>query len=381
MRGEAWEYAAVFVGSLLCSLVLTPLVLRLAIRRQILDHPGDHKVHESPVPYLGGLAMVGALSAAVLAASLLSPPESGMTELVTVMGIAIALSVVGLVDDLRNLGPWVRLAAEIGAGFGVWQAGAGVELFGNGAVDCIVTIVWVVGMTNAFNLLDNMDGLSAGIAVIAAGSFFVIAEVNGQFLVAALCAALAGGAVGFLRHNFHPARIYMGDAGSLYLGFVLAYLGLKLRFDAPDDVTFLVPILVLAVPILDTTLVTVCRLLNGRSPFQGGQDHISHRLVRVGLPIRAAVGVLYGAAISLGVVALVVSRGDRTTAYLLAGLALAQGLVVGVLLARVPVYRTVAAPVPAPAPGATAAGDAGPAPENAVATVFGPVRSSRRAAG
>jgi UDP-GlcNAc:undecaprenyl-phosphate GlcNAc-1-phosphate transferase len=196
----------------------------------------------------------------------------------------------------------------------------------------------VVGITNAFNLLDNMDGLSAGVAAIAAGSCFVIAVVNGQFLVGGLSAALAGCALGFLRHNFHPARIYMGDAGSLYLGFLLAYLALKLRFDSPEDVTFVVPILVLGVPILDTTLVTVSRLVNRRSPFQGGRDHLSHRLVRLGLPVRGAVGAIYVAAASSGVLALVVSRVDHTWAYVLTGLAGGIAAIAGVTLGRVSVY-------------------------------------------
>jgi len=166
----------------------------------------------------------------------------------------------------------------------------------------------------------------------------VIAAANDQFLVAGLAAATAGCAVGFLRHNFHPARIYMGDCGSLFLGFMLAYLGLKLRFPGPTDVTFLVPILVLGVAILDTTLVTVCRLLRRRSPFQGGRDHVSHRLVAVGIPVPAAVSLIYGAAASLAVVALVVSRIGRAPAYWLAGLVGALALFLGVLLARVPVY-------------------------------------------
>src|SRR6185295_8402540 len=157
-------------------------------------------------------------------------------------GVAIGLAFVGLLDDLRQLNPWVRLVAEIGAGVAVWVVGAGVDLWGPSLTDALVTVVWVVGITNAFNLLDNMDGLSSGVAAIAAGSIFVIAASNGQFLVAALSIGLAGCALGFLRHNFHPATIYMGDAGALFLGFVLAYLGLKLRFDGPVDATFLVPI-------------------------------------------------------------------------------------------------------------------------------------------
>ena len=139
-----------------------------------------------------------------------------------------------MLDDLRGLSPVGAIVAEVAAGLAVWGVGAGVDLFGPGVTDAVVTVVWVVGITNAFNLLDNMDGLSSGVAAIAAGSIFVIAASNGQFLVAALSIGLAGCALGFLRHNFHPATIYMGDAGALFLGFVLAYLGLKLRFDAPD---------------------------------------------------------------------------------------------------------------------------------------------------
>lgn len=338
MTGEAWEYAAVFVASLLIALVVTPLMLRLAVRREIFDHPTDSKSHKSPVPYLGGLAMVAALSIAVLVAALVRPPESGAGELAAVVGMGLVLSLVGLADDLWGLGPVPRVLVEIGAGAGIWAVDAGVELTGSDVGDLVLTIIWVVGITNAFNLLDNMDGLSSGVAALAAGSCFVIAVANGQFLIGGLSAALGGCALGFLRHNFPPARIYMGDAGSLYLGFLLAYCSIKLRFDAPEDVTFLVPILVLGVPILDTTLVTVTRLLHRRNPLQGGQDHISHRLVRLGLPVRGAVGTIYVAAASVGIVALVVSRVDRTSAYLLAGLVAAVGVVVGVALAYVPVY-------------------------------------------
>jgi UDP-GlcNAc:undecaprenyl-phosphate/decaprenyl-phosphate GlcNAc-1-phosphate transferase len=342
VTGGGWQYLAVFAVSAAFSLVLTPLVLRFALSRAVLDHPGGHKSHTDPVPYLGGLAIVGAFALTVGVAALVRPPVSGRGELFAVLGLAVLLATVGLLDDLRGLSPAVRLVVEVAAGFVLWKIGAGVDLFGPGATDALVTIVWVVGITNAFNLLDNMDGLSAGVAAIAAGSIFVIAQVEGQFLVAALAAALAGCALGFLRHNFHPARIYMGDAGSLYLGFVLAYLGLKLRFSAPDDITFLVPVLVLGVPILDTTLVTITRLQHGRSPFQGGRDHISHRLVKLGLPVRAAVGTIYVGAASLGVIALVVSRVDRTSAYLLAGLVLVLGILAGLALGQVPVYDDAA---------------------------------------
>jgi len=341
MTGSGWEYAAVFVGSALLSFVLTPLFLRLALRRGLLDQPGAHKGHESPVPYLGGLAIVIALSLAVVVATLIRPPPSKVDELVIVLAIALGLSVIGLADDLRGLGAGVRLAAEIAAGVGVWALGIGVEFTGSTVTNVIVTVLWVVGITNAFNLLDNADGLSAGVAAISAGAFFVIADAHSQVLVAGLALALAGCAIGFLRHNYHPARIYMGDAGALYLGFLLAYLGLKVRYPLPDDVAFLVPLVVLTVPILDTSLVTITRLLRHESPFRGGRDHISHRLMRLGFPVRWAVGSMYLAVASCGLIALVISRVDRTSAYLLGGLVAVLALIAGVVLSHVPALEPV----------------------------------------
>lgn len=336
MTGAWWEYVAVFAVSLFIAWVLTPLLVRLALRRGVLDRPGGHKSHTSPIPYLGGLAMVGGLSLAVILAAVVRPPRLGLDELAIILGMALGLAIIGLVDDLRHVPPVVRLAVQAAAGAGVWVLDAGANFTGVDALNCAVTILWVVGITNAFNLLDNMDGLSAGVAAIAACSFGVIAAINGQYLIGGLSFGLVGCALGFLPHNFEPARIYMGDTGSLYLGFVLSYLGLKLRFDAPDDVTFLVPIVVLAIPIIDTALVAVTRILRHESPFVGGRDHLSHRLVRLGIPIRMAVGSIYVAAASLGVVGLVISRIDRTSAYLLAALVFALGVLGAVLLGRVP---------------------------------------------
>ncbi len=312
VTGGGWQYLAVFLVSAAFSLLLTPLVLRFALRRNVLDLPGGHKSHTDPVPYLGGLAIVAAFALTVVVAALVRPPVSGRGELFVVLGLAVLLAFVGLLDDLTGLSPVVRLVVEAGAGLAVWAVGGGIDLFGPGVTDAAITVLWVVGITNAFNLLDNMDGLSSGVAAIAAGSIFVIASKNGQFLVAGLAIGLAGCAIGFLRHNFHPARIYMGDAGALFLGFMLAYLGMKLRFDAPTSTTFLVPILIMGVPIFDTTLVTVTRLRRGVSPFLGGRDHTSHRIVRAGLPVPAAVVLIYTIGICLGMVAFVVSRIDRT---------------------------------------------------------------------
>jgi UDP-GlcNAc:undecaprenyl-phosphate GlcNAc-1-phosphate transferase len=340
VEGRAFSYTSIFLASAALSLILTPVAMAWAMRHGSLDRPGGHKGHAQPVPYLGGLAIAASFAVAVVVGGALSRPESGLDELLLVVGLALALSVVGLIDDLRGLGAVVRLVAEAAAAVALWAGAERVDLFSGDVLDLVLTVVWVVGITNAFNLLDNMDGLSAGVAAIAAGWLFVIAAANGQFLVASLAAGLAGCALGFLRSNFHPARIYMGDAGSLFLGFLLAYLGLKLRFDGPTSATFLVPIVVLGVAVFDTTMVSISRLLHHRSPFQGGRDHTSHRLVKVGIPVPAAVSLIYLAAIALGWLALVMSRIDRQSAYLLAGLIATVSVFAGLLLGHVPVYES-----------------------------------------
>lgn len=335
-----WIYVAVFGAALGLSLGLTPLALRFARRRDILDHPGGHKSHDQAVPYLGGLAMAGAFVLVIVIAAAYLRPPSGFRELVVILVSALGLALVGFIDDLRGLGVSVRLAAQAAAGTMLWTIGSGVQLFETGWLNLLLTLVWVIGITNAFNLLDNMDGLSAGVAAITALSLFTIAAVNGQILVGALALALAGCAAGFLKQNFHPATIYMGDAGSLFLGFLLAAIAIRLRFEAPTYQTFLVPITALGVPILDTTLVTVTRLLHGRSPLTGGRDHVSHRLVFVGIPVPISVGLIYGATLAHGWIALAISRVDTVTGYILAGFVVTADVFVGVLLARVPVYET-----------------------------------------
>ena len=336
------EYLYVFALASLVTLVLTPLALRFAVRRSLLDHPNAIKAQANPVPYFGGAAIVAAFSIVVGAAAVLRDPASGPGQVLAVLGLAVALAAVGLIDDLRGLSPWARLAAEAAAGVAVWWwEVARIGVLGDDTLNLVLTVLWVVGVTNAFNLLDNMDGLSAGVAGIAAVFLFVLAQQNGQFLVATLALALAGCATGFLRSNFHPARIYMGDAGALFLGFVLAVLALKLDYpEHARETSVPVPILLLGVPLIDTALVTANRLLHHRSPLSGGRDHISHRLVFVGIPVPVAVVLIYSAAVSLGCIAVVISRIDRVSALILIGWTSGFALLAAVLLSRIPVYAT-----------------------------------------
>ena len=341
MELGAATYAAAFVAALALAWLLTPLMLRVAVRLSVLDVPDDRKAQDSPVPYLGGVAIVVAFSLTVLVAGALAGQDASVGPLAAVLGAAVVLALMGLVDDLRGLSPYLRLAVEAAAGVVVYLTEPAISLPGPPAVGLVVTVLWVVAVTNAFNLLDNMDGLSAGVAALAAAAFCLVAALNGQYLVAALSAAVAGCATGFLRHNFHPAKIYMGDAGSLFLGFLLAAIAVRLKLaDAPREVALFVPVLVLGVALLDTTLVTVNRLRHGRSPMQGGRDHISHRLVWVGIPVPVSVGLIYAVAASLGFLAVLLARLDRVSGLMLVGFVLVVGAGVLALLSAVPVYDT-----------------------------------------
>ena len=338
MSGVWWEYLAVFVTTAILSIVLTPMALRYAIRANVLDQPGQHKSHKVAVPYLGGLAIVVTFVIAVILMSVLRPPHTGRGELLGVLTIAVLLAAVGLIDDLRQVSPLWRLIAEVSAASIVWSLGNGTAVTTVETVDLILTVLWFVGITNAFNLLDNMDGLAAGLAAISSMTVFAVAGTNGQFLVAGLAVALAGCTVGFLRLNFHPARIYMGDGGSLFIGFLVAYLGIKLRFEGGRLVSTLVPIFACSAAVFDTSLVVISRIRAGRNPFQGGQDHVSHRLVKLGLSVPAAVCTIYLGAIGVGILSFAISRLEPVSAFLLAGLVGATLTILGGFLLTVPVY-------------------------------------------
>ena len=337
--GTLLQSLAAFVVAGLVSLVLTPLAIRSALRLGVLDRPSEHKSHVTPTPYLGGVAIVLAVTLSIaLAAVVRGETSATLSQLLGILAIALGMAAMGLVDDLRGLPVILRFGVQLLAGIGLWGLDVRVDLTGEPLIDLPLTVVWTVGITNAMNLLDNMDGLSASTATIASLWFGAIALINGQFLVAALAFAVAGAAAGFLRDNRPPARIYMGDAGSLFLGVMLAALGMLLSLDRGMLVTAAVPVLILTVPVLDTALVSVARIRHGISPFQGGRDHTSHRLVRIGLPVPVAVGIIALASLAHGWVALLVFRIDRLSALLLLGLTALFDLFFFALLAKVPVY-------------------------------------------
>lgn len=340
-----WGDLVVLALSLLLSLFLTPLALSVALRFHLLDHPGPAKSHSAAVPYLGGAAIVVSFAAIVLIAVGVHPPPTGLPQLVAFLGLGVGLAVVGLIDDIRRgLSPWLRVVIEAAAGIIIWRLGDSAHVAGlPGWLNALLTVLWIVGVTNAFNLLDNMDGLSSGIATLTALGIFGIAFLQHRYLVGALAIALAGCACGFLWHNFHPARIYMGDAGSLFLGFVLSVLLLKLRAQAHTRVPIAVIIALATVALFDTALVSVSRLANGRSPFLGGKDHTSHRLMKMGLSVRQAVAVIYLSAGLFDGAAIVMSElGPVVRIAGVIGIVVSSAFA-GLLLIRIGVYEDMPA--------------------------------------
>ena len=346
-----WLYALTFVGAITLSLLLVPAVREYAQRKEITDQPGGHKSHSAPVPYLGGVAMVLAFSAAMFVGvvvrrssqfdgrevrltvgNLLAQGDGLVRELIVVLGLALIFSAMGLIDDLRGLSPWLRFA--VGLGIAVTLVAYGIRLQSPlpDAADAVISVVWILGITNAFNLLDNIDGLAAGTAAAAATTFFLITLFNDQDYSALLAIGLAGAMLGFLRSNFHPATIYMGDAGSLFIGFLMAYLGLKMRTTVTEIPQLFAPLVVLGVAVLDTTMVVVSRLRRGVSPFTGGQDHLSHRLRRLGLSVRRSVSTLLLASVALGGLAVALSDAPATVGYWLLAAAVLSGVMATVLL-------------------------------------------------
>lgn len=307
----------IFAGALVVAAGAMPMVRQMGNRLGLIDRPDARKIHRVPVPRIGGLAMYGA----VLLALVILRNRYNFDEAVGILISATWMSLVGVIDDRTPLRPLVKLAGQVtGAIFLIW-AGIQVNLFPASYLwlNWLVTIGWVVGITNAMNLLDNMDGLSGGIAAVAAIFFALLAMLSGQYLVAVLSAAVAGAALGFWLYNFNPASVFMGDSGSLFLGLMLAAVGIKLRFPANSPViTWMVPVLVLGVPIFDTAFVVVSRLKRGLHPFTAGTDHTSHRLVRRGFTRREAVMALYLVSGMLGIIAQFVTQTSLVEAYLIA---------------------------------------------------------------
>ncbi len=338
---DAVRYGLAFGLPLLLTLLLTPLARQLARQLGLVDHPREHKFHREATPYLGGLAVaLGVLALAAVTAGT-------SRQVLTILAAGLAATVLGLVDDWRGVGPLVKLLVEASIGVALWVAGVRAGLFGIEALDLIVTVVWVVAITNAMNLLDNMDGIAAGVAAVCAAGFFAIAATRGDYLVASLAAGVAGGSLGFLRYNFPRARIFLGDAGSLLLGFLLAALGLKLDLIGQSGaVRAAIAVLIVAVPLFDMMLVIAARVHDGRPISRGGTDHTAHRLVFRGLEPRRVAIVAYLVQFACCVLAYVLEEAPDPTVLIATGAlaALSLGLLAYVMRMETPTRTVVRLP-------------------------------------
>lgn len=312
----------IFLIALTVTAFSTPWVRRLAVWIGFVDAPAQRKLHAQPTPLLGGVAIfIGAVAAMFLIFPNLAPQVRGIFLASTLVAL------VGLWDDRRHLGAWAKLAGQFAGFVLLVYFGVRTHLPLPEWLNLAITFVWIAGISNAINFLDNMDGLSAGVSGVVAAFILLMAALNNQYLVAALAAAIVGSCFGFLRYNFKPAQIFMGDAGALFLGFLLAVLGLQLRF--PQNVSFvtwMVPIFLLGLPIFDTSLVIVSRLRRRLNPFTtAGKDHLSHRLVELGFSEREAVLTLYLVTGAFGMVAIFITRADLLEGYTIGAVTLLLG--------------------------------------------------------
>jgi len=350
-----WVVAIAVVGPLIVSLAATYVVRAWARRRGFVDYPSGHKKHRQPVALGGGIALTASICGPILAGTIVAwalrdgAPSAWLPGLIqthldgiasklpvvlAIMSGAVVLHIIGLIDDRKALGPGPKLIAQIAVAlFTAWPMGIRAIEVLPAPLSIVVTVLWIVLITNAFNFLDNMDGLSVGVAAIATAIFAITAMNAGQIFVPVMAWVVVGSLMGFWVFNFSPATIFMGDAGSLVIGYLLSVLTILTTFYNPErsltPLGVIVPVVVLAVPLYDVISVVIHRIRAGESPFRGDWRHFSHRLVKRGMTPRGAVLTIYLATAATGLPAIVLPRVDWISASLL----LVQCLCVVVMIA------------------------------------------------
>jgi len=308
--------AASLAASFVASVILTDLARRAALRWHFLDQPGERKVHYTPVPLMGGVAIWVSFYAVILGTFavlalmrqfgddwLLSQfdatfGDNGAVKLAGLLAGGLVIFLLGVVDDLKILSPEVKLAGQIVAALVLVLSGMRIEMFifRNIWISSALTVVWVVMLTNSLNFLDNMDGLAGGVSVIAAFSFFLAVQPHEYYLVRLVLVVFAGAVAGFLYHNLNPARIFMGDAGAMFCGYILASVAIMGTFhieSTPSPIAVAAPLLALSVPLFDISSVVFIRWRHGESIMKGDKRHFSHRLVKLGMSPRQAVEFIF----------------------------------------------------------------------------------------
>jgi UDP-GlcNAc:undecaprenyl-phosphate GlcNAc-1-phosphate transferase len=272
------EYAVIGIAAFVLGLIFTPLAMKAAVKLNIVDTPrGSLKSHKAPVPYLGGAAVYLAFVIPVIAAKVIL--HQTLKGVLGIIAGASIMVVMGLIDDMKDLTPYVKLAVQLVVSLILIWANMTIKFMDQNVLNIILTIIWVVGITNAMNLLDIMDGLASGVASVASIAFFIVAYLSGRANDMIPAVALFGALCAFLVFNWTPAKIYLGDAGSLFIGFMMASLALNESYSRTSTVAVLSPLLILGVPIFDTMLVSMIRIGKGILPIYGSNDHTAQRLV------------------------------------------------------------------------------------------------------
>ena len=343
----ASQFAILGVSAFALTGLLTWPVRALAIRLGAMDAPNlARKTQAEPVPYLGGVAIALGVTITVFAAVFVGKGTSSNTEQIqdlafTILLPALILGAMGLFDDLRSLSPWPRLILQIVVGtlaaFLIVENGTTGTPFGSSTLNTAVTIFWIVGICNSINFFDNLDGAAAGAVAIAALGVFVIAFDRGQELIGALSIVTAGATIGFLMWNKSPAKIYMGDAGALFLGIIISVATIRLNPGVtPSWKSLTIPVILLAVPLLDTCVAVFSRVARRVSPLTGGKDHLSHRLVRAGLSRPMAAIALWAASGVCAIVAITIYKYPDSFGTLLISIFAAGWISALVLFLRTP---------------------------------------------
>lgn len=305
-----WTYLLAFVIALVVTYIMTPLVKSFAIRVGAIDKPDARKVHQESIPRLGGLAIFIGYMVSLLYT---------VTDIRNVLGLilgSIVIVGVGVWDDIKQIGPKTKLCGQILAALTLVVFGDQVDFIALPGGNIIyleylaipLTVLWIVGFTNIVNLIDGLDGLAAGISLIACIAIFTVNLQMGQMQLAAITLALAGAACGFLRYNFNPAKIFMGDTGSMLLGFTMASIAVIGTVKTAAAVGLVVPVIALGLPILDTLFAIIRRRINGRAVFKPDKGHVHHRLLAMGMTQKQAVLLMYGVTAFLGCIAVVIAK-------------------------------------------------------------------------
>jgi len=324
------------LSSLVVTLLATPLAIRLARRTGAVDRPGPRRIHAEPVPTMGGLAIAAAVLGVAWAARALPGPAILLDPrpLLGLTVAAIPALTIGAIDDLRGTRPWAKLLVQVLSALILVGFGYGIPLITNpfgeslpsGLLNAPLTVLWVVIVINAINLIDGLDGLASGAVLIASMSLWWVSRSHGDFYVMFLSALMIGATLGFLRYNFPPARVFMGDTGSHFLGLTLAATSLLENRKGTAAVTLLFPLVAMGLPIADSAIAFARRALHGTPVWRADSEHIHHKLLRLGLSPRNALFVLWYLCLYLGVMAVVLAAMPRHYAWMMVGL-LALGLI------------------------------------------------------